>query len=116
MWALEHTRRLQVAAWAGLGPARDAAGIQAALAACAAARAGLDEAAIAPGAVWNPTLIDWLELRSLLVVADCVGRAALARTESAGAHLRLDSAGARAPASTVCAAGAPVGWLSRPGG
>jgi succinate dehydrogenase/fumarate reductase flavoprotein subunit len=38
----------------------------------------------------NPTLFDWFELRASLLAAEAVATAALARTESRGAHQRLD--------------------------
>jgi len=53
-------------------------------------RAGLPEAAIAPGRVFNPTVADWFELRASLVAAEAVAHAALVREESRGAHQRED--------------------------
>jgi succinate dehydrogenase/fumarate reductase flavoprotein subunit len=34
--------------------------------------------------------LDWLDLRNMRLVAECVVRAAVARTESRGAHQRED--------------------------
>jgi succinate dehydrogenase / fumarate reductase flavoprotein subunit/fumarate reductase (CoM/CoB) subunit A len=34
--------------------------------------------------------LDWFDLRNMLLVAECIVRAALARTESRGAHQRED--------------------------
>lgn len=46
--------------------------------------------AIPPGRVCNPGLADWFELRAGLAAAEAVAAAALARTESRGAHQRDD--------------------------
>jgi succinate dehydrogenase/fumarate reductase flavoprotein subunit len=39
---------------------------------------------------YDPVLIDWLDLRNMLLVASTVALSALARTESRGAHQRED--------------------------
>jgi succinate dehydrogenase/fumarate reductase flavoprotein subunit len=76
--------------WTEVGPFRTAAGLCRAVARLAEMRAGLREAAIAPGLVFNPTVADWFELRASLVAAEAVAHAALAREESRGAHQRED--------------------------
>jgi succinate dehydrogenase/fumarate reductase flavoprotein subunit len=73
-----------------VGPLRDAEGLAAALADIAEMRAALPDLAIAPDPRAIPTLADWFELRSSLVAAEAVARAALARRESRGAHQRRD--------------------------
>ena len=73
-----------------IGPFRTEAGLARAVARLADMRAGLSEAAIAPGRVFNPTVADWFELRASLIAADAVAHAALAREESRGAHQRED--------------------------
>jgi succinate dehydrogenase/fumarate reductase flavoprotein subunit len=45
-----------------------------------------------PGS-FDPVLIDWLDLRSMILVAQTVALPALARTESRGAHQREDHPG-----------------------
>ena len=42
---------------------------------------------------FDPVLIDWLDLRNMLLVAQAVALPALARTESRGAHQREDHPG-----------------------
>jgi succinate dehydrogenase/fumarate reductase flavoprotein subunit len=84
---LEEMRALMERA---VGPFRDAAGLAAALARLREMRAQLPLLAIAPGARMNPTLADWFELRLSLLAAEAVTAAALARTESRGAHQRTD--------------------------
>jgi len=83
-----------------VGPFRTAAGLARAVARLAEMRAGLSEAAVAPGLAFNPTVADWFELRGSLIAAEAVAHAALARQESRGAHQRedfpdIDPAGAR---------------------
>ncbi len=76
--------------WRGVGPLRDRTGLAAALAQIDEMRTLLPELAIAPGAVSNPTVADWFELRAGLAAAAAVTRSALAREESRGAHRRED--------------------------
>jgi succinate dehydrogenase/fumarate reductase flavoprotein subunit len=73
-----------------VGPFRDAAGLARAVTRLRDMRAQLPELAIPPGRVCNPGLADWFELRASLVAAEAVAVAALARTESRGAHQRDD--------------------------
>jgi succinate dehydrogenase/fumarate reductase flavoprotein subunit len=73
-----------------VGPLRDAAGLERAVARLAAMRAALPEVAIAPGRECNASLADWFELRAGLVAAEAVAGAALTRRESRGAHQRED--------------------------
>ena len=54
--------------------------------------------------------LDWFDLRNMLLVARTVTQAALARTESRGAHQREDfpehaAAVARQPGRSACAGG-----------
>jgi len=73
-----------------VGPLRDAAGLERALARLAQMRTALPALAIVPGRQFNPSLADWFELRAGLIAAEAVTRAALARRESRGAHQRTD--------------------------
>ena len=86
--------RLQAIMSADVGPFRTEAGLFRARAALADLRA---EAGMAPpGAPGTPhdlARLDWFDLRQMLLVAACVVQAALARTESRGAHQREDFPG-----------------------
>ena len=76
-----------------VGPFRSAAGLVLALQQIA----GLREAAgrYPPGAAgrFDMQRLDWFDLRAMLLVAEAVATAALARTESRGAHQREDHIG-----------------------
>jgi succinate dehydrogenase/fumarate reductase flavoprotein subunit len=76
--------------WTEVGPFRSDVGLARAVARLAEMRAGLSEAAVAPGRVFNPTVADWFELRASLIAAEAVAHAALKREESRGAHQRED--------------------------
>ena len=73
-----------------VGPFRTAGGLAHALERLADLRAALG--ALPPGAPARFALarLDWFDLRNMLLVAEAVARAALARTESRGAHQRED--------------------------
>jgi succinate dehydrogenase/fumarate reductase flavoprotein subunit len=73
-----------------VGPLRDAAGLELALARLVQMRSALPSLASAPGRECNPSLADWFELRGSLIAAEAVTSAALARRESRGAHQRTD--------------------------
>jgi succinate dehydrogenase / fumarate reductase flavoprotein subunit/fumarate reductase (CoM/CoB) subunit A len=88
--AAEMLEELRALMWTEVGPFRDATGLGRALARLAEMRAALDDLAVAPGQRFNPALADWFELRSSLVTAEAVTRAAAARCESRGAHQRED--------------------------
>jgi succinate dehydrogenase/fumarate reductase flavoprotein subunit len=88
--AIGLTRALQRAAWAGLGPARTAEGIRAALGVCAEVRGRLGGMGARVGVAWDTELLGRLELESLLDCAEAIGAAALERAGSLGAHVRLD--------------------------
>ncbi|HVY15380.1 MAG TPA: FAD-binding protein [Rhodopila sp.] len=82
--------RLQAVMAEHVGPFRSQAGLAAALQALGTLRA---EAGTAPPGRPRPhdlARVDWFDLRQALLVADCVIKAALARTESRGAHQRED--------------------------
>src|SRR5687767_865273 len=78
--------RLQQLMTRHVGPLRTASGLEAALQAIAALPAELP----APHGGLDPEWIDFHDLRNMRLVAECVARAALARTESRGAHQRED--------------------------
>ena len=52
-----------------------------------------DRPLISSSGGFDPVLIDWLDLRNMLLVAKAVTLPALARTESRGAHQREDHPG-----------------------
>ncbi|MCB1513007.1 MAG: hypothetical protein KDJ36_19090, partial [Hyphomicrobiaceae bacterium] len=83
--------RLAQVMWDDVGVIRDALGIERGLAGIADCRAAL----LAQGVVdgdrrFNLTWHDWLNLESLLDLSEVIGRAALARDDSRGAHFRED--------------------------
>jgi len=77
----------------GVGPFRTQAGLRDALERIEAIRRAIGDTP--PGGVdtFDPELLDWLDLRQMTEVAQCVARAALERTESRGAHQREDHPG-----------------------
>lgn len=86
--------RLQAVMARDVGPFRMASGLARAASALAELRAEMGEAPPgAPGAAHDLARLDWLDLRQMLLVAECVVTAATARTESRGAHQREDFPG-----------------------
>jgi succinate dehydrogenase/fumarate reductase flavoprotein subunit len=53
-------------------------------------RAELDAGRPSAGAPFDSALADWIDLEAMSRVGQCVAQAALARTESRGAHQRED--------------------------
>jgi succinate dehydrogenase/fumarate reductase flavoprotein subunit len=88
--AAELREELRDLMWREVGPFRTHTGLSRALERVAVLRASLTDVKVAAGEGWNPTLVDWFDLRSGLVAAEAVTRAALAREESRGAHQRDD--------------------------
>ena len=77
--------------WEKVGIIRDARGLAAAGTRLADLEAELDRCAIADGnRAFNLTWHDWLNLKSLVAVSRIITDAALARTDSRGAHFRSD--------------------------
>jgi len=72
-----------------VGPVRTCAGLERALEHISALGPECERFR-APQAGLDPEWIDWHDLRNMRLVAECVTRAALARTESRGAHQRDD--------------------------
>ncbi len=73
-----------------VGPFRTADGLARAVARIGEMRRALPTMPTGDGGGFDMQLADWLELRNMLLVADCVARAALVRDESRGAHQRSD--------------------------
>ncbi len=82
---------LQDVMWEHAGPFRSGEGLERALARILALRRELPELTIADGDVFNLDVQDWYELRAMLWTAEAVVVSALQRTESRGAHQRLDA-------------------------
>jgi succinate dehydrogenase / fumarate reductase flavoprotein subunit len=76
-----------------VGPFRTRAKLQSALQAIARLKNEIGEVPFSSASVFDPVLVDWLDLRNMLLVAQSVAVPALARTESRGAHQREDHPG-----------------------
>ena len=76
-----------------VGPFRIEAKLQSALAKIARMTSEIGELPFCAAAAFDPVLVDWLDLRNMLLVAQSVAAPALARTESRGAHQREDHPG-----------------------
>jgi succinate dehydrogenase / fumarate reductase, flavoprotein subunit len=76
-----------------VGPFRTETKLRAAIGAIARLQAGIGEVPVASAMAFDPVLVDWLDLRNMLLVAQSVTVAALARSESRGAHQREDFPG-----------------------
>ncbi|MDH3318823.1 MAG: FAD-binding protein [Betaproteobacteria bacterium] len=76
-----------------VGPFRTQAGLERALGRLRALRAELPSVKPAAGEAYDTALADWLDLCTLTRVGECVAAAALARSESRGAHQREDFPG-----------------------
>jgi succinate dehydrogenase / fumarate reductase flavoprotein subunit len=76
-----------------VGPFRTAESLGRALERLRALRAELSAVRPAAGKAYDAALADWLDLETMTRVGECVAAAALARTESRGAHQREDYPG-----------------------
>jgi succinate dehydrogenase/fumarate reductase flavoprotein subunit len=85
-------RRLQAACWDHIGPARTGAGLESMKMALREIRVAARDVAVSGEAVWNQSFIDLAELQNMLDTAEATTTAAQNRTESVGAHVRLDGA------------------------
>jgi succinate dehydrogenase / fumarate reductase, flavoprotein subunit len=82
--------RLQAVMSDHVGPFRTASGLERALAEIADMRAAIGLAPPERLGAFDTRRLDWFDLRNMLLVAKAVTQAALARTESRGAHQRED--------------------------
>lgn len=86
----ERIEALQATMQEDVGPFRTDAGLTRALETIGALRRELAQCKPAAGQPFDTALVDWLDLDTMTRVAECVARAARARTESRGAHQRED--------------------------
>jgi succinate dehydrogenase/fumarate reductase flavoprotein subunit len=82
--------RLQATMADNVGPFRTAAKLRRALAEFASLSAELGERPAGSATAFDLQRLEWFDLRNMLLVARAVTEAALARTESRGAHQRED--------------------------
>ncbi len=85
--------RLQAVMSDDVGPLRTKDGLLRALAAIDAMTRDIGERPLGDGGAFDMVRLDWFDLRNMLLVAHTVAKAALARTESRGAHQREDYPG-----------------------
>src|SRR6201999_1842405 len=76
-----------------VGPFRTEQKLRSALEAIERLKTDIGETPVSSAAAFDPVLVDWLDLRNMLLVAQSVAIPALARTESRGAHQREDYPG-----------------------
>jgi succinate dehydrogenase/fumarate reductase flavoprotein subunit len=76
-----------------VGPFRTDATLRSAISAISQLKQEIGEVPLVSAAAFDPAMVDWLDLRNMLLVAQSVAVAALARTESRGAHQREDHPG-----------------------
>lgn len=76
-----------------VGPFRTEPKLRSAVQAIARLKTEIGEIPFSSAAAFDPVLVDWLDLRNMLLVAQSVTLPALARTESRGAHQREDHPG-----------------------
>jgi succinate dehydrogenase/fumarate reductase flavoprotein subunit len=86
-------QRLQAVMSDDVGPLRTKDGLTRALAAIDNMTHDIGERPFGDGGAFDMVRLDWFDLRNMLLVAHTVARAALARTESRGAHQREDHPG-----------------------
>lgn len=87
---LHITRKLQQSAWGGIGPGRDAHGIQQVLTDIETLKQAVSQVGVGYELLWNQRLIDLVECRNMLLCAEMIARSAIMRKQSLGAHVRLD--------------------------
>jgi fumarate reductase flavoprotein subunit len=81
---------LRLSNWEKLGIIREEKGLKEGLQAIQELKEKLNQVGIAGGRACNIAWNDWLNLRNLLDVSEMIGRSALERKESRGAHYRSD--------------------------
>jgi succinate dehydrogenase/fumarate reductase flavoprotein subunit len=76
-----------------VGPFRTEAKLRSALEAIERLKTEIGDVPFSSAAAFDPVLVDWLDLRNMLLVAQSITLPALTRTESRGAHQREDHPG-----------------------
>jgi succinate dehydrogenase / fumarate reductase flavoprotein subunit len=76
-----------------VGPFRTEEKLRVALKAIERLKSEIGDIPFSSAAAFDPVLVDWLDLRNMLLVAQSITLPALARTESRGAHQREDHPG-----------------------
>jgi succinate dehydrogenase / fumarate reductase flavoprotein subunit len=76
-----------------VGPFRSDLTLRSAIAAISQLKQEIGEVPVSSATAFDTAMVDWLDLRNMLLVAQSVSQAALARTESRGAHQREDYPG-----------------------
>jgi succinate dehydrogenase / fumarate reductase flavoprotein subunit len=76
-----------------VGPFRTGEKLRSAVQAIERLKTEIGEIPFSSAAAFDPVLVDWLDLRNMLLVAQSVALPALGRTESRGAHQREDHPG-----------------------
>jgi succinate dehydrogenase / fumarate reductase, flavoprotein subunit len=76
-----------------VGPFRTEPKLRSALEAIERLKTDIGDTPVSSATAFDPVLVDWLDLRNMLLVAQSVTLPALARTESRGAHQREDHPG-----------------------
>ncbi|MCC2098939.1 MAG: FAD-binding protein [Hyphomicrobiales bacterium] len=104
-----------------VGPFRTEQKLTEAISELEAMTEALGETPRAMGAAFDTVLLDWLDLRNMLLVARSVAQAALLRTESRGAHQRddypgLDEAWTGNQSIAMDDGALEIGWTSRVAG
>jgi succinate dehydrogenase / fumarate reductase flavoprotein subunit len=86
-------QKLQAVMADDVGPFRTDTKLRKAIASIAQLKADIGATPVSSADAFDPVLVDWLDLRNMLLVAQSVAVPALARTESRGAHQRDDHLG-----------------------
>ena len=81
---------LRLSNWEKLGIIREGKGLREGMQTIQELKEKMDHAGTAGGPAYNISWNDWLNLRNLLDASEMVGRSALERQESRGAHYRSD--------------------------
>ncbi len=81
---------LRASNWERLGIIRDEKGLRKGLEVIGEVKEGLDRVSVSGGKACNIAWNDWLNLRNLVDASEMIGRSALERRESRGAHYRSD--------------------------
>lgn len=86
-------QKLQAVMADDVGPFRTDAKLRRAIASITQLKADIGDTPVSSATAFDSVLVDWLDLRNMLLVAQSVAVPALARTESRGAHQRDDYLG-----------------------